>query len=367
MKIYPFQAIYPNLELIASPESFFGAVRENYSELYKYGFFHHSGESAYYILEIELGDKKHIGLLTCFNIEDYTKGRIVKHEQTIASSEQTMLKLILERGAMVKPVLLCHPVLKEIAKEIQKLKKKHKPFLDIPITEGKKHYKVYQVKAKEGEALAELYKTLVPKLYIADGHHRCSIAEKLLNLQGTKKEKDYSMVLTAIFPFDQLDILDYNRTVQLPYHLKLTRFMAELSRICYIKPLTMATTPVRKHDLTMYLQEDWYQLTWKDDVLKKYKKEPAILDAHLLDKEVFENILGITDVRSDNRVDYVSGDQGAERVAEKAHASNLHVGFCIYPVQFSELVKVSDNHGTLPPKSTWFEPRMMNGIIVKSY
>ena len=144
MKIYPFNAIYPNLELIASPESFFGAVRENYSELYKYGFFHHSGEPAYYILEIDLGDKKHVGLLTCFNIEDYTKGRIIKHEQTIASSEQTMLKLILERGAMVKPVLLCHPVLKEISKEIQKQMKKHKPFLDIPIAGGNKHYKIYK-------------------------------------------------------------------------------------------------------------------------------------------------------------------------------------------------------------------------------
>jgi|WetSurMetagenome_2_1015567.scaffolds.fasta_scaffold93691_2 uncharacterized protein (DUF1015 family) len=367
MKIYPFQAIYPNLELIASPDSFFGAVRENYSELFQYGFFHHSTETAFYILEIQLGDKLHTGLLTCFNIDDYTKGKIVRHEQTIASSEQTMLKLILQRGAMVKPVLLCHPVIQEIAKEIQKQKKKHKPFLEISMASGVNRYKIYQVKESEAGLLAELYRTLVPKLYIADGHHRCSVAEKLLHLQGDKKDRDYSMVLGAVFPADQLDILDYNRTVQLPYHIKLTRFMAEVSKLCHISALSTASTPVRKHDLTMYLQEEWYQLTWKEEVLKKYKKEPAVLDAHLLDKEILEGILGITDLRTDHRVDYVSGDQGPERVAEKAHASDHHVGFCIYPVKFAELVKVSDHHGTLPPKSTWFEPRMINGMIVKSY
>jgi uncharacterized protein (DUF1015 family) len=278
-----------------------------------------------------------------------------------------MLKLILQRGAMVKPVLLCHPVLKEVAKEIQKQKKKHKPFLEITMASGANHYKIYQVTDKEGTELAQLYKSLVPKLYIADGHHRCSVAEKMIQLQGDKKDKDYSMVLAAIFPFDQLDILDYNRTVELPYHIKLTQFMAAVSKLCDINPLKSASVPVRKHDLTMYLQEEWYQLTWKEEILKKYKKEPAILDAHLLDKEILEGILGITDLRTDTRVDYVSGDQGPERVAEKAHASDHHVGFCIYPVKFEEVVKVSEHHGTLPPKSTWFEPRMINGMIVKAY
>jgi uncharacterized protein (DUF1015 family) len=155
--------------------------------------------------------------------------------------------------------------------------------------------------------------------------------------------------------------------VVLPYHLKMGRFMAELSRFFDIKLLHRAAKPRKKHELTMFLQEDWYQLTWKDEVLKKYKKEPAILDAHLLDKEVLEGVLGITDVRIDQRVDYISGNLGPQRVEEKARVDDHHVGFCIYPVQFSELVKVSDNNGTLPPKSTFFEPRMINGLLVKSY
>src|SRR5262245_51094632 len=136
MKIFPFQAIYPNLDLIASPDSFFASVREDYQEFYKNGFFHHSNETAFYVLEIRTGDKVHSGLVACLNIEDYTKGKIVQHEQTLATSEQAMLRLLLQRGAMVKPVLLCHPVMKDIAKEINKLKKKHKPFLQITISNG---------------------------------------------------------------------------------------------------------------------------------------------------------------------------------------------------------------------------------------
>ncbi|HJW28289.1 MAG TPA: DUF1015 family protein, partial [Saprospiraceae bacterium] len=189
MKIFPFQAIYPNVKLIPSPDSFFAAVREDYNEFYRNGFYHHSPDTAFYILEIRSGSKIHSGLLACLHIDDYTKGRIVQHEKTIASSEQAMLKLLLQRGAMVKPVLLCHPVMKDITREIEKLKKKHKPFVDITLSAGPQHYKVYQVKDKEGHALSDLYKTLVPKLYIADGHHRCSTAEKLLKLQGGKEGK----------------------------------------------------------------------------------------------------------------------------------------------------------------------------------
>jgi uncharacterized protein (DUF1015 family) len=252
-------------------------------------------------------------------------------------------------------------------KEILRLKKKIKSFLEITLASGPHQYRLFQVKEKESAALIAMYQKLVPKLYIADGHHRCSTSEKLLKLQGKRKGKDYRHILAAIFPFEQLDILDYNRTVQLPYHFKLTRFMAEVSRFCHIKALHRPAKPRKKHDLTMYLNDEWYQLTWKEEVLKKYKKQPAILDAHLLDKEILEGVLGIIDISTDMSVDYIPGNLGAVKVQEKARVSEQHVGFCIYPVQFSELVKVSDHHGALPPKSTWFEPRMINGLIVKAY
>jgi len=367
MKLFPFKAIYPHEDLIASPDSFFGSVRDDYSEYYKNGFFDESDISAYYIMEIKIGSRVHTGIVACLDIGDYTKGKIVRHEETIASSEQAMLKILLQRGAMVKPVLLCHPVIKEISAEITKQKKKRKPFIHFTTNAGPNEYALYQIPQKEGADLANLYKSLIPRVYIADGHHRCSTAEKLLKLQGGKQDKDYSLILCALFPFDQLAILDYNKVVALPYHLKHTRFMAEISRYCDIELLGKAIKPLQKHDMTMVLQDEWYLLHWKPEVLKKYKKLPAILDADVLDNEILGNVLGIRDVRTDTRISYISGDLGPEKVAEKARVTDHHVGFCIYPVQFDELVKISDAHGTLPPKSTWFEPRMINGLVVKSY
>ncbi len=367
MKIFPFQAIYPNMNLIASADSFFSTVRDDYTQYLQSGFFRETSEKGYYIFEIKIGKIVHSGLVVCLDVTDYSGGKIVRHEQTIASSEQEMLKILLQRGAMVKPVLLCHPEVKEITKEIQKQKKKSKPFLELATATHPIQYTLYQIPEKDGQELTKLYKTLIPKVYIADGHHRCSTGEKLLKLQGNKDGKDYSLLLAALFSFDQLDILDYNRVVQLPYNLKLTRFMAEISQLCDIKSISRPAKPKRKHELTMCIQDQWYEMKWKDEVLKKNKKLPASLDAHILDEEVLDKILGIKDARTDNRIEYVSGDLGPERVEDKARISDLHIGFCIYPVQFDELVKVSDIGETLPPKSTWFEPRMVNGFIVKKY
>lgn len=367
MKLYPFQAIYPNTDLIASAESFFDTARNDFSQYYANGFFRETTGPGYYILEIRTEEKVHTGLIACLDVADYSKGKIVRHEETIASHEQVMLKVLLQRGSMVKPVLVAHAPDKAITKEIARLKKKHRPFVRMATTAQPHQYSVYRIDPDEGAELAKLYKTDVPKVYIADGHHRCSTQEKLVRLQGETPDKDYRMLLTAIFPFDQLEILDYNRIVQLPYNMKLTRFIAAVSRFCEIASLTGPAKPDKKYDITMVVQDEWYRLTWKPEILKKYKKDAAILDAHLLDLEILENILGITDVRSDNRVSYVSGNFGPEKVEEKASASEHHVGFCIYPVQFDELVKVSDSKGTLPPKSTWFEPRMINGLVVKMF
>ncbi len=367
MKIYPFNAIYPNIELIASSDSFFATVRDDFIEYFRNGFFEESDAPAFYIEEIRIGPKTHTGLIGCLDVAEYSKGRIVPHEQTIASSEQAMLKVLLQRGTMVKPVLVCHPAVPDIRTEIKKQKKKQKPFLQITTNNGQNQYTLYRIPETDAEVLVELYRKQVPKVYIADGHHRCSTAEKLMNLQGNKNGKEYSLIMAALFAFEELSILDYNRVVQLPHHFKPTRFIAEISRYCDLTHLPAAAKPRRKHDMTMCVQEEWYLLTWKPEILRKYKKMPAVLDAHMLNKEILEGVLGIADVRTDNRIDYISGDLGAGRVEEKAWASDHHIGFCIYPVQFDELVKVSDAKGTLPPKSTWFEPRMINGLVVKSY
>ncbi len=189
MKIHPFNAIYPNVSLIASADAFFSTARNDYLQYYESGFFRESKNQAFYIMEMRSDTETHTGLVVLLDVDDYTKGRIVKHEKTIPSHEQEMLKVLLQRGTMVKPVLVCHPIIREITREIQKLKKKTRPFLEMTTTDGPYHHALYEVDEKAGQNLVKLYKTLVPKVYIADGHHRCSTAEKLLKLQGKKRER----------------------------------------------------------------------------------------------------------------------------------------------------------------------------------
>ncbi len=134
MKLYPFQAIYPNTDLIASAESFFDTARNDFSQYYANGFFRETAGPAFYIMEIRTGDKIHTGLIACLDVADYSKGKIVRHEETIASHEQVMLKVLLQRGSMVKPVLVAHAPDKAITKEIARLKKKHRPFVRMATT-----------------------------------------------------------------------------------------------------------------------------------------------------------------------------------------------------------------------------------------
>src|SRR5687767_3065890 len=156
MKIHPFQAIYPNVELIASPDSFFATIRQDYVEYFENGFFRETADKGYYLLEIKTGQKSRIGLVAALDVTEYSRGNIVRHEQTIASSEQEMLKVLLQRGAMVKPVLLCHPEIKEIAGELNQVKKNSKPFLSLDTATGDHQYNLYRIDQKNGETLAEL-------------------------------------------------------------------------------------------------------------------------------------------------------------------------------------------------------------------
>lgn len=365
MKIIPFKGIYPNTKLVQDSDAFFSTARSDYKHYFINGFFQEAATPALYVLEISKGKEIHTGIIACLDIKDYTKGKIVKHEDTLAASEQEMINLLLQRDSMIKPVLVSHPPVKKIANEILKIKKNKRAFLSMKTAVNGIRYKLFQLQEGQYERLVELYDKEVKKVYIADGHHRCSATEKLNQIQGNNKE--YNLILTALFPFNELQIHDYNRIAQLPYDMKPTKFLVELSKVANLESLASAAKPNKKHDITICLNNEWYVMSWKPEILKKYKKSAAILDAEVLDIEVLDKILGIQDVRTDSRVSYVSGVLGTERVEEKARASSFLIGFCVYPVRFEELVTISDSKGTLPPKSTWFEPRMINGLIAKSF
>jgi uncharacterized protein (DUF1015 family) len=370
MTIHPFKATMPNLELIASPDFFFGEVRENYPELLRSGFFSHLDETALFIYRYDGPIRSHFGIVAAADVEDYLTGSIVKHEHTLADKEQKMLQLVLQRQAQVKPVLLAYPEVDKINRFIDKAMSAEPPMLTVSY-KGESHHFWKIADEKPLKKISKLFRKHVHKAYIADGHHRMATAA-LMHHQTLKKKKPrqnehYSYALAAFFPSNQLEIHDFNRVVTYDENLSLARLMGKIGEKADIVTLDAPAKPARKHEMTMLLDGYWFRLEWKPGTLEKYHSKADRLDVSLLNKELLEDIFGIANVRTDQRVHYLPGTDGLDALAELAEKWDHAVAFALYPVQMEDFIQISDEHDTLPPKSTWFEPRINNGFLVYDF
>lgn len=365
MKIYPFQAIYPNLTLVTSPDSFFGSMKHNYPEFVKSGFFHKSAQDALYIYQIESEHHSYRAIIAANDIEDIEDRKILKHEETLSTKEQSMMQLILQRNAMIKPVLLAYDASKEINQFLAKEVGSRKPFFELEFEETQEMHTLYAISdAKKIAKLQKLFKDKVKKCYIADGHHRVSTTAILSNGDHLQKDQLNSL-LSVYFTFEELDIYDYNRSIQIQDGVTDAQIISRLSKVCKIKELDGPAKPKHKHYFTMFIGKHWYRLKWKNRIINKYRADGIVLDADLLNRYVLDNILEVEDIRSDLRVKYVAGTLGTEGIERLALSELSRVGFCLFPVTKKELKYVADNGLHLPPKSTWFEPRIKNGVIVQ--
>lgn len=369
MDISPFKAVYPNLDFITSAESFFGTVKESYPDYKQSGFFHHDDEEAVFIYRIKTSRGKHIGIIACATVKDYLDGKIKKHENTLASKEQQQMNLLLRRGASVKPVLLTYPNVEALDLLIKKQIKKQKPFFTITFDENGETHTFWKIKGKSTiKKIQALFKAHIPHTYIADGHHRTSttaLMAKRMKEEGNKG--NFDQILAAFFPVKELSIFDYNRVVEGLDDRTIARFMTRISQVFDIEILGGPAKPQKKHELTMAVGEEWFRLKWKLAILTKYRRDPVLLDANLLDVEVMQNIMNIEDTRTDSRVSYVEGPKGFDSMTKKTRQNENKVAFCLFPVDVKDLFLVADNHDTMPPKSTWFEPRVKNGLLVLEY
>ncbi|MEM1320945.1 MAG: DUF1015 family protein [Bacteroidota bacterium] len=369
MRILPFQAVYPNFDYIASPESFFGAVKYEYPEYKKSGFFNKTAQEAMYIYRIEGQTRNYTGLVACSDIRDYLEGSIKKHENTLASKEQQQMHLMISRDAAVKPVLLTYEDVPEISDLLRQYVKNNAPFYEVQFTlEAQKHIFWEVSDGNILQSLRNLFKTKVTQTFIADGHHRCSTTALMHERMKEKKDKrDYHMLLSAFFSADQLDIHDYNRVVEGLNDYSLTHFMARLSRLFDIEILDTAAKPKQKHELTMFVNREWFGLRWRPEILKTYQNQEIVLDTTMLDELVLRDILHIADIRTDQRIKYVEGPKGLEALRSRVIKNENRIAFCLYPVCLKDLMHIADQDKTLPPKSTWFEPRIKNGLIVQEF
>lgn len=366
MHIRPFQAVYPNLDFVTSTDSFFESVKEEYNDYRESGFFQKSAQEALYVYEIRGADRNFRGIIACADIEDYLYGHIKKHEHTMADQEQKQLQLMLRRQAAVKPVLVTYPEAPAISAWSRRITESEPPALRVYFEQDAQQHLLWEV--RDGSLIREiqeLFEREVPDTYIADGHHRSSSSALLYErTQDGELRERYRNLLCAFFPSSDLAIHDFNRVVEGLDDLSLSRFMARLSQLFNIDILEQPVRPRRKYEILLFVNEEWYLLHWKESVLRSYAEEKVILDSRLLNELVLRDILEIEDVRTDQRIHYVAGPEGLEGLRRKASRPGNRIGFCLYPVKLEELITLADQDQVLPPKSTWFEPRMKNGLII---
>ena len=267
--------------------------------------------------------------------------------------------------AHVGPIFLTYPKNNSVDGILNDVIAKRKPVYDFVSNDKIKHTVWVIDNPQTIQHLITVFKQEIPNTYIADGHHRAASAAKVgrklqeANVHHTGKE-DYNFFLSVLFPASQLAIMDYNRLVKDLNGLSTDEFFKRLDKKFVVKRRVNGK-PKKHHDLSMYLEGEWYQLNPKEDSFKN--DAIGILDVSILQENLLHPILGIKDPRTDKRIDFVGGIRGLEELKSRVDSGDMKVAFALYPVSIEQLMNIADSGKIMPPKSTWFEPKLRDGLF----
>lgn len=371
MVVRPFQAKFPSSKLTDPSTKFFQSAREQFPQFNQNGFYQSFSEKAMYVYRIQDTDKPpKTGIVAAVSVHEYLEERVKRHENTLVAKEETQAELLLERQASVKPVLLAHRPHQALADLLESYCQKEAPSYEVTISDtGARHQFWPITSAEDLELIQFFFVKHITTTYIADGHHRFSATARLYQrLAETPQGDEYEHLMCALFPSTTLEIHNFNRLIK-AFNEELTplAFMAQLSRYAIVEPLATAEEPRTAQELTCYLEGQWFRLQWRPETISYYANAGLpVMDVSLLNYCVLEDILDITDIRNDKRIKYVEGPKGLVAIA-KAIDEKPAVGFCLFPLGWDAFFRVIDHGLVLPPKSTWFEPRMLNGLVVQPF
>lgn len=372
--IFPFRAALPSLKNITSFDDFFKAAKQKFSLYIRDGIYECRTQAAFYIYRIKRPHRSHTGVVACTQILDYINGNIKKHEHTIKTKEERMLKLFKERQALIKPILLTYPNALEIDAFINRWTVARRPAFSIPF-QDEEHIFWEISEPLAVEHVKAIFSQHVAQAYICDGHHRIKTAENLYreyqkaSTDSLNSKQDYNRTLVAYFPISEIEVHNYNRALLSFKGVTEEEFLEKLRAIFEIKAVTYPVQPLSKHHMGLYLGASWYDLTLRAAFLPKHLNSTLTesLDVHILNHYVFANILGIEDIRAEADIKYIEGPKGTFSLEKHVREHRALATFNLYPVALEELIKISNQAGTMPPKSTWIEPRMRNGFIVQMH
>ncbi len=368
MNIHPFRASLPSLERIFNAASFFSNSKHLYPVYYKNGYFNKKASKALFIYQQRNTISSHIGIFAATHIQDYFDEKIIKHEETIAAKEERMIKLFEERNGQIKPVLLTYPTVDEVSVFLKNIISTKKPFQSIEHKDVEHDFWILD-EPEEYDYLVQLFEEKVAKAYIADGHHRAATLARYYNYTKNRlgvlpENSPYNYLFSAFFSTNELTIADYNRVVTVGENFNKNEFLEALQAYADVRLQTQPTKPKQKHEVILIIDNQFYQILWKKEILETIASELKTLDISLLNKYVLSKILKIEDVRNDANITYVGGDKNLEGVWGKVRTANSSkIGFMLYPISTEDFIKIVDTEGVMPPKSTYFMPRIQNAFV----
>ncbi len=349
-------------------EEVYTKAAENFQKFQDKGWLVQDDKEMYYIYAQTMNGNTQYGLVVGAYVDDYMKGNIKKHELTRRDKEEDRMKHVRVNNANIEPVFFAYPE-NEKLDQIVKNYTSQKPIYDfIAPGDGFGHQFWIIDQDEDIEAITNEF-ACIPALYIADGHHRSAAAalvgaEKAKQNANHKGDEEYNYFMAVCFPANQLTIIDYNRVVKDLNGLTPAQFLEALNKNFIVEEKGTATyKPASLHNFSLYLGGQWYSLIAREGTYDD--NDPiGVLDVTISSNLILDEILGIKDLRSDKRIDFVGGIRGLEELKKRVDSGEMAVAIALYPVSMKQLMDIADTGNIMPPKTTWFEPKLRSGLVI---
>ena len=341
----------------------------NFALWRKKGWLVEDVEPHFYIYAQTMKGRTQFGIVGCASIDDYLNGVIKRHELTRPDKEQDRMIHVRVNNANIEPVFFAYPAVKQIDKIVSSITKKEAPENDFISEDGFGHTFWVVKDPKTNNMIEKLFAEKVPFTYVADGHHRTVAAalvgkEKRENNPAHTGREEYNYFMAVHFPDNQLRIIDYNRTVKDLNGLSEGEFLVKLEKGFVVREKGVLIYKPRKlHNFSMYMDSKWYSLTARPETYDD--KDPiGGLDVTILANQILTPILDIQDLRRSKRIDFIGGIRGMGELEKRVDSGEMKVAFALYPVSMKQLITIADSGNIMPPKTTWFEPKLRSGLVI---
>ena len=326
----------------------------------------------YYIYAQKMGKHQQFGLVACSSIDDYFNNVIKKHEYTRPKKEKDRIDHMYALGAHIGPVFLTYRPVAVLDQIIEKWVNEHGPAYDFASEDGIQHT-VWVIDNKTVNTdITKIFESKIPATYVADGHHRSAasaiVGQRMRDEKGScTGEEDFNFFLSVLFPSNQLKIIDYNRLVKdLLHDITNEEFLTALLANFQLTPEKKLFYPKERGEFALYMDKQWYRLQADDSIITDEDPVEA-LDISIISNYVIDPLLGIEDQRTDDRIDFVGGIRGLEELERRVDSGEMKLAIAIPPVSIDQLLAVADSGTVMPPKTTWFEPKLRSGLLIHKF